>query len=176
MLNIVYYGDPVLREECEDFKQIDEEAVNLAQDMLVAMETYKGVGLAGPQIGIRKKIFVIKMGEDAKPLFFFNPEILEVSEEENIAEEGCLSLPGIWEKIIRPASIKLKYTNEKGEEKIEQIDGFLARVVQHENDHLHGRLFIDHLSLVKKRLLKKALTKIKNGEIDEEYLPEKDRI
>ena len=175
MFNIVYYGDPVLREECEKFKKIDEEALKIANDMLLAMDKYKGIGLAGPQVGIRKKIFVIKMGADEEPLFFFNPEILEVTEEENVMEEGCLSLPGIWEKIIRPAKIKIRYTDKEGQERLEEMDGLLARVVQHENDHLNGTLFIDHLSLVKKRLLKKALNKIKKGEIDPEYLPEEER-
>jgi len=175
MFNIVYYGDPVLREECENFEKIDEDALRIANDMVLAMDKYKGVGLAGPQVGIRKKIFVIRMGANEKPLLFFNPEILEVTEEENEFEEGCLSLPGIWEKIIRPVGIKIRYTDVEGQQRLEEMDGLLARVVQHEYDHLNGILFIDHLSLIKKRLLKKALNRIKNGEIDPEYLPEEER-
>jgi len=170
-MKIVYFGDPVLREECEDVV-VNEKAVKIADEMLEAMKLYKGIGLAGPQVGITKKIVVIRFNEEEEPLYVFNLKFLEHSQEQNLMEEGCLSLPGIWEKVVRPEKVRVSYQDKNGEEHVETLEGLEARVFQHEGDHLYGKLFIDHISLLKRKLIKKKLDKIRKGIIPEEFLPE----
>ncbi|MGM0606803.1 MAG: peptide deformylase [Candidatus Muiribacteriota bacterium] len=173
MYKVCYYGNPVLRKESKDV-EVNEENLKLAYKMLEVMKKYKGIGLAAPQIGISKKIFVAQLAEEEDPLIIFNLKILEYSEEKNVMEEGCLSLPGIYEQVTRPEKVKVSFLDKEGKEHIKVVDKVLARVFQHEGDHLYGKLFIDYLSLIKKNLLKKKLNKIKKGIIPEEFLPEED--
>jgi peptide deformylase len=170
-MKIVYFGDPILRQECEDVV-VNEETIKIADEMVEAMRIYKGIGLAGPQVGYSKKIIVIRYTDEDEPLYIFNLKIIEFSQEKNVMEEGCLSLPGIWEKVVRPEKIRVSYQDRNGEEHVETLEGIEARVFQHEGDHLYGKLFIDHISLLKRKLIKKKLDNIRKGIIPEEFLPE----
>ena len=140
--NIRKYGDDVLRKQCRDVEQIDKRTLTLIKDMFETMYEADGVGLAAPQVGILKRLFVIDIGDG--PLVFINPEILETSGKQ-IDEEGCLSLPGKIEEVVRPNYVKARAINEKGEEFEIEAEELLARAILHEYDHLNGTLFIDRV-------------------------------
>ena len=140
--NIRKYGDDVLRKKCREVEQIDNRLLTLIKDMFETMYEADGVGLAAPQVGILKRLFVIDIGEG--PLVFINPEILETSGEQ-IDDEGCLSLPGKMEEVKRPNYVKARAINEKGQTFEIEAEGLLARAILHENDHLDGTLFIDRI-------------------------------
>ena len=164
MYNIKYIGDPILRKKAEDIKVFDEKFRGFLEEMSEVMYTKDGIGLAAPQIGISKKVVVIDISEleDQEELrIFINPKILETSGS-SVVEEGCLSIPGVREEVTRPELIKLSYKDETGAELEHEFEGWLARVLQHEIDHLNGVLFVDHLSPIKKQLLvnKKAIPEI----------------
>lgn len=142
--NIRTKGDEVLRKKCRNVDVINERTLTLIEDMIDTMYDADGVGLAAPQVGILKKIFVIDVYDDYGPRVFINPEILEVGGSQ-IGEEGCLSVPGVSEDVERPNYVKVKALNEKGEEFILEAEELLARAICHENDHLNGVLFVDHL-------------------------------
>ena len=155
MLRIRIIGDDVLREKSQDVKVFDEDLQRLADDMIVVMHDDDGIGLAAPQVGISKRLLVTDIsGIDSTfgPMVFVNPEIIDLKGEVTM-EEGCLSIPGIREEITRPEEITLRYQSIDGEEKTEVFDDWLARVLQHEIDHLDGILFTDYLSPVKQKLL-----------------------
>ncbi|WP_294402129.1 peptide deformylase [uncultured Clostridium sp.] len=141
--NIRKYGDDVLRKKCREVEEIDKRTLTLIKDMFETMYDADGVGLAAPQVGILKRLFVIDIGEG--PLVFINPEILETSGSQT-DEEGCLSLPGEMEKVTRPNFVKARAFNEKGEEFEIEAEELLARAILHEYDHLNGTLFIDRVN------------------------------
>ena len=140
--NIRKYGDDVLRKQCRDVEQIDKRTLTLIKDMFETMYDADGVGLAAPQVGILKRLFVIDIGDG--PLVFINPEILETSGKQ-IDDEGCLSLPGKMEEVMRPNYVRARAINEKGEEFEIEAEELLARAILHEYDHLNGTLFIDRV-------------------------------
>jgi peptide deformylase len=140
--NIRKFGDDVLRKKCREVEEIDNRLLTLIEDMKETMYDADGVGLAAPQVGILKRLFVIDIGEG--PLVFINPEILETSGSQ-IDEEGCLSLPGETEEVMRPNYVKARALNEKGEEFEIEAEELLARAILHEYDHLNGTLFIDRV-------------------------------
>ena len=140
--NIRKFGDDVLRKRCREVEKIDNRILTLIEDMKETMYDADGVGLAAPQVGILKRLFVIDIGEG--PLVFINPEILETSGSQ-IDEEGCLSLPGETEEVMRPNYVKARALNEKGEEFEIEAEELLARAILHEYDHLNGTLFIDRV-------------------------------
>ena len=142
--NIRTKGDEVLRKKCRNVDAINERTLTLIEDMIDTMYDADGVGLAAPQVGILKRIFVIDVYDDYGPRVVINPEILEVGGSQ-IGEEGCLSVPGVSEDVERPNYVKVKALNEKGEEFILEAEELLARAICHENDHLNGVLFVDHL-------------------------------
>ena len=142
--NIRTKGDEVLRKKCRNVDTINERTLTLIEDMIDTMYDADVVGLAAPQVGILKRIFVIDVYDDYGPRVFINPEILEVGGCQ-IGEEGCLSVPGVSEDVERPNYVKVKALNEKGEEFILEAEELLARAICHENDHLNGVLFVDHL-------------------------------
>lgn len=152
---IKIYGEEVLRKRAEEVKEINEEILKLIEDMVETMHEAKGVGLAAPQIGVDKRVFVIDIN-DGIIRKVINP-ILEYSNEIEENEEGCLSIPGIYKVVKRPKIVKISYLNEKGEEISEVADGLLSRAFQHEYDHLEGVLFVDKISPVAKRLISKKL-------------------
>lgn len=141
--NIRKIGDDILRKECRPVEQIDKKLITLINDMFETMYEADGVGLAAPQVGILKRLFVIDIGEG--PLVFINPEILETSGTQD-GDEGCLSVPGVYEDVVRPNYVKAKAINAKGEEFIIEGEELLARAILHENDHLNGILFVDKVT------------------------------
>lgn len=145
----------VLRKIADPVKNIDGELALVAEEMIQTMILGKGVGLAGPQVGRLERIFTVKVGED-DPVVFINPEITATSPELSSYEEGCLSLPGQWADVKRPAKIQVQAWNTKGRPFTMEATGIWATVIQHELDHLNGVLFIDHLS---ERKRKKILSK-----------------
>ncbi|TDT68617.1 peptide deformylase [Hypnocyclicus thermotrophus] len=160
IMDIVTYGSSVLREKSKKIEKIDDEIKTLLNNMVETMQEAQGVGLAAPQVGINIRAFVLDIG-DGNIRKVINPEFLEFSNNIVEQEEGCLSIPGIYKKVKRPESLKIKYLNENGEEVIEQAEGLLARAFQHEYDHLEGVLFVDKISPVAKRLVSNKLQKLK---------------
>jgi peptide deformylase len=148
MLDIVTFGNEILASKSEPVKDIDDSVRRIASDMLETLAG-KGVGLAAPQVGLPMRIFVTDVDGD-KPRVFINPEIVLTSQELVSIEEGCLSLPRLYLDVVRPELIKIQAWNEKGRPFTMEVGGFLARVIQHEYDHLDGVLFIDRLKAGKR--------------------------
>lgn len=163
-LKIYTYGEPVLRKAAKPVSDIKEEFVRLSEDMISTMLEAKGLGLAANQIGRLDRIIVLKPGEDKEPFTFINPEIIERQGEE-VFEEGCLSIPGINEKVKRSRHIFVQGINLNGKKVKLEAEGLLARILQHEVDHLDGILFIDRLSLIKKGIIRPKLRAITEEKI-----------
>jgi len=144
MLDIYTIGADVLRNQAAAIDRFDDELAAFVEKMFVTMKQGKGVGLAAPQVGVSQRLFVIQIDGD-KPRVFINPEIVETSVELADFEEGCLSIPGVYADLDRPAEVRVQAWNERGRRFVLGAEGFLARVVQHELDHLNGVLFTDRL-------------------------------
>lgn len=172
---IVAYGDPVLKKTATEIKKDELDLKKLSEDLFETMYEAGGVGLAAPQVGMSIRIFVVDgepMDEEALKGFkkvFVNPKILDQSGEPWSFNEGCLSIPSIREDIKRPAALVIKYFDENWNEFQEEFDGLKARIIQHEYDHIEGKLFTDHLSELKKRVLKKKLGNISRGDVEVSY-------
>ena len=151
-LKIRIYGDEVLRRKAEPVKAITPELVDLAREMLQAMYDAPGIGLAAPQVGVPIRLIVVDVSKEdqtPEPHIFFNPVVVPAEGDNPLSpyEEGCLSVPEIWANVMRPSRIDLTALNEKGESvELRNVDGLLARVIQHEVDHLDGVLFVDRIS------------------------------
>ena len=161
---ILIEPDPILRKKCEKLEKVDDKLRKLMDDMLDTMYQAPGIGLAAVQIGILKRIVVIDVSKDKNsknPLFLVNPEIIYKSEKTAVYEEGCLSLPGYFAEIERPAECEIKYIDYHGKENQLKASGLLSTCIQHEIDHLNGVLFIDYLSKLKKDMIIKKLVKHK---------------
>lgn len=142
--NIREEGDEILRKKSKEVDVIDEKIITLIQDMLETLHQYNGVGLAAVQVGVLKKIVIIDTGEPGEQFILINPEIVKQKGEQEV-EEGCLSFPNKFAKVIRPAEVTIKALNEKGE-KIKLVGkGLIAQIICHEVDHLNGELFIDKI-------------------------------
>jgi len=153
-----------LKQVSAPVERVDDELRALIADMLETMYAAPGIGLAAIQIGIPKRVIVIDLareGEKPTPRAFINPEILSSSDELSVWEEGCLSVPELYEEVERPARCHIRYLDEQGEIREEDCEGMLATCIQHEMDHLNGVLFIDHLSKLKRSMMLKKLTKAK---------------
>ena len=147
-----------------DVETVDDDIRSLIEDMTESMYAAEGIGLAAIQIGVAKRILVIDLDQKEgtrNPRAFINPKITWASEEMAVFEEGCLSVPEIWDDVERPARIKAEYLDTDGKLQTLEADGLLATCLQHEMDHLNGVLFIDHLSRLKKSMAIKKLTKAK---------------
>lgn len=177
ILPIVAYGDPVLRKKGEEITKDYPALAELIENMFQTMEHAKGVGLAAPQVNKSIRLFVVdsrKMydeedaGEGIREVFI-NARILEEEGKEWPYEEGCLSIPHIREDVYRNETIRIKYQDANFQSHEKEFDGLTARVIQHEYDHIEGKLFIDHLKPLKKSLLKGKLDKISKGEISVDY-------
>lgn len=174
---ITVYGDPVLRKVTTDIDQNFEGLEKLAEDMFETMHNAEGVGLATPQIGLTVRIFVVDLSplSDDEPLLkdfikaFVNPQIIEKEGEKVLMDEGCLSIPGLREDVLRYNTIRIKYFDTNWQEHDEVYTGFTARVLQHEYDHLDGIMFVDYCSPLKKRLLKGKLMDISKGNVTTSY-------
>ena len=155
MYKLRYIGDPVLRRETESIKAFDNSFKKFVDGMIETMHKADGIGLAAPQIGHSKKVIVVDISpleEVEEPRVFVNPEIVE-SWGESVVEEGCLSIPEVREDVSRPEGIKVRYQDEDGTSTENDFNGWLARVLQHEIDHINGILFVDLLSPIKRQLL-----------------------
>ncbi len=186
ILPIVAYGDPVLKKEAEEIDKDYPDLKQLISDMFETMYEASGVGIAAPQIGKSIRLFVVDAtpfaerdeDEEEDPLaegcdgfkrIFINPIIEEESGEPWAFAEGCLSIPKIREEVMRKPKIKISYYDENWNFHEEEFEGYQARIIQHEYDHVEGILFTDHLSVLKKRLLQKRLANISQGIINVAY-------
>lgn len=158
ILEIVKIGDEVLREKCTPVKEFDSAFKMLTDAMFDELLEADGVGLAAPQIGISQRFFVVDI-RDGKRYVFVNPEIVETSLEKGPYEEGCLSIPGVYHDVERPLRVTVQARNAEGKLFNLSADGLLARVIQHEYDHLEGKLFIDHLGKEEREKMLKAYEK-----------------
>ena len=170
MKKILYVPHPILRQKSLDLKSIEKEDLLLAEEMMDIMMIAPGAGLAANQIGVLKKIVTINIQDKEKNLdnkyVLFNPKIISSSKETAIMEEGCLSIPEQFADIERPKEIIVKYISEKKKLVKKRVDGVEARVLQHEIDHLSGKLFVDYLSSLKRNIIIKKVKKlVKSGEI-----------
>lgn len=150
-------GDPVLRKKAKEVSQIDEHVLSLVKDMFEVMYANDGVGLAAPQLGVSLRIIVM---DDGKPRAMINPQIVYRSEEKIVGEEGCLSVPEIFENVERSKEVIVKYTDENGIEQEERFVDYSARIVQHEYDHLDGILFIDLIPAERRAAIREKLLDI----------------
>ena len=159
------YGDPILRKKTEPVTVFDKELKELFADMLETMYNYNGLGLAANQIGISKSMLVLDASTEEQTILYTiaNPQIIEHSKEKTEFEEGCLSFPGINEKISRPSVIKVKAQDSDGNDIIIEASGLLAIVLQHETDHLNGVVFIDRMTPIRKMLHSKELKELKSS-------------
>jgi len=162
VLEIKKYPEPVLRKKCREVKEITDEIKKLGRDMMETMKDKDGIGLAAPQVGETKRIIVVHPIQERTPqekaaktpLVFINPKIAKKSKKQEVMEEGCLSLPGLWLKIKRAREVEMKALNIEGREVKIKTAGLFARVLQHEIDHLDGILLIDRLPFWQKLKLK----------------------
>ena len=162
VLPIRIYGDSVLRKRAKEITLVDEKTRKLASEMLGTLKNARGIGLSANQVGEELRIFVVDRSHfqaDDSPLIIVNPEIVD-SRNDQIEEEGCLSVPGIYADVKRPLELTVRGIDLNEKEIIVEAKGFLSRVLAHEIDHLNGILFIDHLSSIKRKLLSKKLKKL----------------
>ena len=167
ILPIITLPDPVLRKVSTPVERVDPEILKLADDMLETMYDAPGVGLAAVQAGVLKRLVVLDIGDDddeRHPLTLINPEILKTGNDTRVYEEGCLSIPDFRLDIERPASLVVGYIDRNGKPREMQADGLLATVIQHEIDHLNGKLIIDFLSRLKRDMVVKRFKKQSRGE------------
>jgi len=160
-LEILHYPDDGLRQPCRPVTSVDADIKQLIDDMLETMYGAQGVGLAAPQVDHHIQLVVIDVSEGrSTPIAFINPEIV-AAEGEQEGEEGCLSLPGVFEPVTRAAAVTVRYLDGDGNEQEGHFEGLAARAVQHELDHLEGKLFVDYLSKLKRSRVRKKMEKDK---------------
>ena len=184
ILPIVAYGDPVLKKKATEITSDYADLKSLIANMYETMYCAYGIGLAAPQIGLSIRLFLVDTSPFAEDesyselekkalksfkITFINPEILEETGEEWAFNEGCLSIPNVREDVLRKPHIKIRYQDENFDTHTEEFDGLIARVIQHEYDHIEGVLFTDKVSTLKKRLIKSKLTSISKGKINVDY-------
>ncbi|MBP5290721.1 MAG: peptide deformylase [Paludibacteraceae bacterium] len=177
ILPIYLYGQAVLRKEAEDVPRDYPELKPLIQNMFETLLQAEGCGLAAPQVGLGLRLFIVD-GTELKEEYpecanfkqaFINPEVLEESEEKVTYSEGCLSLPGISENVIRPKSVKVRYYDEDWQLHEEELTGFNARIFEHEFDHLQGNVFTDRISPIRRQFVSTKLQKIAKGKTTGKY-------
>lgn len=160
LLPILRYPDPRLKKVASPVTQFDDQLAKLAKDMGETMYEAVGVGLAATQVDVHKRVIVMDVSENKDQLIVFvNPEIIQVSEEHKVYEEGCLSVPGIYDKVDRPAEVRVRAQNVKGEFFEVDCDELMAVCIQHEIDHLNGKVFVEYLSQLKQTRIKTKLKK-----------------
>lgn len=161
-MEIITLGTDVLRRKADEITDINDEILNLINGMKETLAACRGLGLAAPQVDRSLRLFITHAPEDNVRVFI-NPELVYLSQEQDKYEEGCLSVPDFYADVIRPEKIQIQAWNEKGKPFTIEAGGLLARIIQHENDHLNGKLFIDYLSDVKKqRVMNLLVRKQKN--------------
>ncbi len=178
ILPIYLYGHPVLRKVAEDIDATYPNLEKLIADMFETMDNADGVGLAAPQVGLSIRLVVVNLSmlSDEMPEYkdfrrvYINAHIIETGDETEDMEEGCLSLPGLREKVKRPARIHVRYHDEHFNEHDEWVDGYLARVMQHEFDHLDGKVFVDRISQLRRQMGKRKLSNMVEGKVNCDYV------
>jgi peptide deformylase len=169
-LDIIIAPDPRLKVKCKPVAKVDAPVRKLMDDMLETMYAAPGVGLAAPQVGVAKRVIVVDVareGEPPQPYRMANPELVWVSEEDAVYNEGCLSLPEHYADVARPAKIRVRYLDHENEIRELEANGLLATCIQHEMDHLDGILFVDHISALKRNMILRKLLKAKKGGVFE---------
>ncbi|SFS21486.1 peptide deformylase [Yoonia litorea] len=163
--NILIHPDPRLKKKATPIAAVNDDIRRLADDMLETMYDAPGIGLAAPQIGITERLLVMDCVKDEEatpePMVLINPEITWSSEALNVYEEGCLSIPEQYAEVERPAEVEVQWTDEKGKQRRERFDGLWATCVQHEIDHLNGKLFIDYLKPLRRQMITRKMQKLK---------------
>ena len=162
---ILIHPDPRLKKLCDPIAEITPELARLADDMLETMYAAPGVGLAAPQVGVTKRLLVMdcvkEVGAPARPMVLINPVVTWSSEDLSVYEEGCLSIPDQYADIERPAEVRVRWTGLDGREQEEQFAGLWATCVQHEIDHLEGKMFIDYLRPLRRQMITRKMEKLK---------------
>ena len=160
ILPILCYPDPRLHKVAKPVAVVDDRIRTLTQDMLATMYDASGIGLAATQIDVHERVIVIDVSEERdQPMVIITPEILWASDEKQMGDEGCLSVPGIYDGVERSVAVKIKALNEKGESREIDAEGLLAICIQHEMDHLMGKVFVEYLSPLKRNRIKTKLVK-----------------
>ena len=163
--DILIHPDPRLKKVCAPVPDLSDELRRLADDMLETMYDAPGIGLAAPQIGVLDRLIVLDCvkedGVPPRPLVMFNPEIIASSEATSVYEEGCLSIPEQYAEVTRPAEVQVRWIDRDGKEQTEGFDGLWATCVQHEIDHLNGKLFIDYIGPMKRQMITRKMQKLK---------------
>lgn len=175
ILDIIETPDPRLRQISQPVEAVDDDLRRLMDDMLETMYEAPGIGLAAIQVGVAKRVLVIDLQDEdeetgeriLKPHFFINPEIVSVSDDMRVYNEGCLSVPEIYAEVERPARIRARWLDYDGKPHEEELDELMSTCLQHELDHLNGILFIDHLSKLKRDMLLKKLAKMRKAKESE---------
>lgn len=165
-LPILVAPDPRLKAKAVNVDKVDAEIRQLMDDMMETMHGANGIGLAAPQVGVKKRVLVMdiaKEDEEPNPIFMANPEIVWASDEDETHEEGCLSLPEQFAEVVRPKAVRVRYLDHENEIREMDATGMLAICVQHEMDHLEGTLFVDHISALKRNMILRKLTKARRG-------------
>ena len=164
--DILHYPDPRLRNRAEPVARVDDEVRQLIDDMLETMYAAPGIGLAATQVDVHKRLLVVDVSSDnSEPNALINPEIIEL-DGEIMTEEGCLSVPGYYEEVNRAEHIRVRFLDRKGEEAELQAEGLLAVCIQHEIDHLDGKLFVDYISEAKRQQIRKRLLRDKRHQAE----------
>ncbi len=167
------FGDPALREKARDLTGVDDALRELIADMRETMKAYGGVGLAATQLGVPQRLLVadVPVDEDQRAQITLINPVLKRRTGSQVGEEGCLSIPGIWEEVTRAERILVTGLDEEGHPVELDVDGYVARAIQHEIDHLEGVLFVDRLSPLKRQFLRRSLDALARGELPEDYSP-----
>ena len=165
ILPILCYPDPRLHKVAKPVAAVDDRIRTLTQDMLATMYDASGIGLAATQIDVHERVIVIDVSEERdQPMVIINPEILWASDEKQMGDEGCLSVPGIYDGVERSVAVTIMALNEKGESREIDAEGLLAICIQHEMDHLMGKVFVEYLSPLKRNRIKTKMVKLKKDE------------
>lgn len=163
--NIILHPDPRLKKACAPVPDVTDELRLLGEDMLSTMYEAPGVGLAAPQVGIMARLIVLDCvkaeGEKPRPMIMFNPEVIAASDELNTYEEGCLSIPDLFADVTRPAEVDVRWMDQDGKEHTDTFTKLWATCVQHEIDHLEGKLFIDYLKPLRRQMFTRKMVKLK---------------
>ncbi|MGJ8615237.1 MAG: peptide deformylase [Sulfitobacter sp.] len=163
--NILLHPDPRLKKACAPVSDLTDELRTLADDMLTTMYEAPGIGLAAPQVGVLDRLIVLdcvkEEGEAPRPLIMFNPEVIASSEDVNTYEEGCLSIPDQFADVTRPAEVDVRWVDRDGKEQSDTFTKLWATCVQHEIDHLDGKLFIDYLKPLRRQMITRKMVKLK---------------
>jgi peptide deformylase len=167
------YGDPVLRERAREVTSVDDTLRQLVADMRETMHAYGGVGLAANQVGVAQRLLIVDVpvGENARAQHALINPVVKRRAGSVTGEEGCLSVPGLWEDVSRAERLVVAGLDEEGRVVELNVEGYLARAIQHEMDHLDGVLFVDRLSVLKRQFLRRSLDALARGELPEDHRP-----